>query len=171
MTRLFSYLALALVLVSHLTAASAVYASPLPEQLHGPRDTSWSANRRHCPAVYTDHEYITAIGESVEPETTMLTRASWYGNQFHGNTMRYGAVFHECDATVVAYNNLPGGTVLRVRNRANNRTIMVVVQDTGGPLVSRRLDLSRGAAQLLDPEYATKGVLQVEVEVLGQPTD
>lgn len=144
----------------------------------GPRDLTWRSigegpMNRTCPMVYVDNPSIASM-QDADPVKPVNMRASFYGNQYHGGILndadkKTNVRFHECDATVVAYNKLPKGTVLRVTNPKNGHTIMVVVQDTGGPTVDHVLDLSRGAAELLDPNYWEKGVLRLRVEVLGRP--
>jgi rare lipoprotein A (peptidoglycan hydrolase) len=148
--------------------------------LTGPRDLSWRSHGddpmdRTCPQLYVDHPYITEFEHAPTVESVRM-RASFYGNNFHGGILddedqTTNALFHECDATVVAYNSLPKGTVLRLTNRDTGRTILVVIQDFGGPQVKHRLDLSRGAAQALDPLYWKKGILKnLNMEILGKPT-
>lgn len=170
------------------TAATTVAYQSVPTlygipTITGPRDLSWKSvgndpMNRICPQIYVDHPYIDLM-RNTAPMPSEPMRASFYGNNYHGGPLddedRVGnARFHECDATVVAYNGLPRGTVLRLTNRSdeetsNGRVILVVIQDSGGEMVGRRLDLSRGAAEALDPLYWEKGVLQVDVEILGHP--
>ncbi len=121
-----------------------------------------TARRGWCTSVYTDHPKITDDTPIVVASTTMP--ASWYGKSLHGNDLNSGLPFHECDATVVASNKFPPGTVLRLTYKG--RSITVVVQDSGGEKVTERLDLARGAMQTLEPDHETVGVIEVLVEVL-----
>jgi rare lipoprotein A (peptidoglycan hydrolase) len=187
--------ALALAIISSPSIASESLAAPLapttvaykPQPklydtpaLTGPRDFSWRSvgsdpMDRTCPQLYVDHPSIEKLKHAA-PVKGQPIRASFYGNSFHGGILNdedkdTDALFHECDATVVAYNSLPQGTVLRITNKDTDRTILVVIQDTGGPKVDYRLDLSRGAAQALDPLYWEKGELKhLMMEVLGKPS-
>jgi hypothetical protein len=165
-------------LSTNVIAQSTLYGT---KTVTGVRDLSWRSMKtgtkpkdRTCPQVYVDHPSIDAM-RNATPEKVAVRKASYYGSgSLQGNPLNDGdpdtdALFHECDATVVASNEYESGTVLRLTNRDNGRAITVVVQDTGGPQVDHRLDLARGAAQLLDPKYWEKGVLRLRVEVLGQP--
>jgi rare lipoprotein A len=68
---------------------------------------------------------------------------------------------------VAAHRAYPFGTVVRVTNLRNDRSVNVKVVDRGpfGPAASRAaIDLSRRAAQALD--FIRAGRAQVEIEVL-----
>jgi rare lipoprotein A (peptidoglycan hydrolase) len=159
-------------------STNTLYGTPT---ITGERDLSWrsvgeGAMNRTCEQLYVDHPYIEIMRNAPALETSTM-RASFYGNSFHGGILddedrSHNALFHECDATVVAYNSLPKGTVLRLTNVTDNGMVRVayaVVQDSGGSMVSHRLDLSRGLCQTLDPLCWEKGVLRLTVEVLGRP--
>jgi rare lipoprotein A len=53
-------------------------------------------------------------------------------------------------AMTAAHRTLPFGTVLRVTNQKNGKTVHVRVNDRGPFVAGRVLDLSRAAAQKLD---------------------
>ena len=69
--------------------------------------------------------------------------------------------------SVAAHRSLAFGTVLRVRNPQNGRTVRVVVNDRGPFVAGRVLDLSRRAAEELD--FVREGVVEVEIEILEVP--
>jgi rare lipoprotein A len=61
-----------------------------------------------------------------------------------------------------AHRSLPFGTVLRVTNLANQRSITVTVNDRGPFIRGRILDVSSGAADALG--FRGAGVTQVRIE-------
>ncbi|MBX7157303.1 MAG: septal ring lytic transglycosylase RlpA family protein [Verrucomicrobiae bacterium] len=91
--------------------------------------------------------------------------ASWYGEQFHGRQTASGEVYNMYDKTA-AHRSLPFGTLLRVRNLANQRVTTVKVNDRGPFVRGRDLDLSYAAAKDLD--MISQGVAEVYVENLGR---
>lgn len=125
-----------------------------------------------CDFFFTQHPLLT--NEVFEVKKSFIADGSYYGNRlFHNrNKMAAGTKLHECDATVVAYNSLPLGTVLRITNPENDRQVLAVVQDRGGPNVSRRPDLARGLFERLKGDgQPADGVLKkltYEVLVPGQ---
>jgi rare lipoprotein A len=75
--------------------------------------------------------------------------ASWYGPGHHGKPTASGARF-DMNAMTAAHRSLPLGTMLRVENLANGRSIVVRINDRG-PFVGRRIiDLSMAAARRID---------------------
>ncbi|MEX2570747.1 MAG: septal ring lytic transglycosylase RlpA family protein [Gemmatimonadota bacterium] len=65
---------------------------------------------------------------------------------------------------VAAHRHLPFGSLLRVTNQANGRTVQVRVVDRGPFAKGRILDLSRRAAEQLD--FIRRGHTRVTIEVL-----
>src|ERR1700735_2221581 len=56
--------------------------------------------------------------------------ASWYGKFFQGKTTASGEPFDENQLTC-AHRSLPLGSVLRVTNLRNNKSVIVTVNDRG----------------------------------------
>jgi rare lipoprotein A len=90
--------------------------------------------------------------------------ASWYGKFFQGKTTASGEPFDENQLTC-AHRTLPLGSVLRVTNLKNNKTVIVTVNDRGPVPENRVIDLSRAAAQALD--FSDQGLAPVKVELIG----
>lgn len=95
---------------------------------------------------------------------TLILRASWYGKQSNGTRMADGEVFQASDPTIAAHKTLPFGTVLRVTNPENGKSIHVVVKDRGPYIAGRSLDLSHAAAAKLG--FVEKGVTRLEVQIV-----
>jgi rare lipoprotein A len=93
--------------------------------------------------------------------------ASYYGPGFHGKPTASGARF-DMHAMVAAHPSWPFGTLVRVTNLANGRTVRVRILDRGpaaGPRADGVLiDLSYGAARTLG--FLRSGRTRVRLEVL-----
>jgi rare lipoprotein A len=90
--------------------------------------------------------------------------ASWYGGVFNGRKTASGETF-DMYAMTACHPTLPFGTVVRVINRRNKRSVVVRITDRGYLYSGRILDLSYGAAQKL--EMIKPGLAQVDLEVLS----
>ena len=86
--------------------------------------------------------------------------ATWY---MHGSRTASGEKFNPNGLTA-AHKTLPFGTVLRVTNPDNNRSIVVRVNDRGPFTKGVDLDISRGGAQQLG--FINKGRTRLFVEEL-----
>jgi rare lipoprotein A len=74
--------------------------------------------------------------------------ASWYGDFFHGRKTANGEVY-DMNALSAAHPTLPMPTYATVTNLANNRTVVVRINDRGPYHGDRIIDLSHKAAELL----------------------
>ena len=89
--------------------------------------------------------------------------ASFYSNKFIGRKTASGEVFRQ-DKLTCAHNTLPMGTLIKVTNLKNDKTVTVRVNDRLHHRNPRLVDLSRAAAKTLD--FHDDGVTKVRVEVL-----
>src|SRR5438270_527883 len=94
-------------------------------------------------------------------------RASWYGKQFVGRATASGEPFDMYQFTA-AHRTLPLGTQVRVTNLANGRALVVRINDRGPMIEGRILDLSYGAARVLD--LHARGIGKVRIDVIP-PTE
>ncbi len=95
--------------------------------------------------------------------------ASWYGGVFNGRRTASGEVF-DMYAMTACHPTLPFGSIVRVVNRANHRSVVVRITDRGDLVQEGRIiDLSYGAAQRLG--IAWQGLAKVDLQVLslGKP--
>ncbi len=74
--------------------------------------------------------------------------ASWYGNKFHGHLTSNGEIYNMYSMSA-AHKNLPLPTYLKVTNNANNKSVIVRVNDRGPFHQDRIIDLSYSAAYKL----------------------
>lgn len=89
--------------------------------------------------------------------------ASYYGNEFQGRKTANGERYDQKELSG-AHRTLPFGTMVRVRNTANDRSVVVRINDRGPWKESRVLDVSYAAAEKL--EMTRSGTAAVEVTVL-----
>jgi len=88
---------------------------------------------------------------------------SWYGAQFQDRKTASGERF-DSGAFTMAHPRLPFGTMVRVTNLRNGRSVVVRVNDRG-PFVGKRIaDLSQAAASEIG--MMRKGVARARIEVL-----
>ena len=99
----------------------------------------------------------------VEDGQVLKGMASWYGPGFNGKRTASGERFNQGKLTA-AHKTLPFGTLVRVTNLQNARTVEVRINDRGPFVRGRIIDLSRGAAERLD--MIRTGVVPVEVMIL-----
>jgi rare lipoprotein A len=91
--------------------------------------------------------------------------ASWYGGVFHGRKTASGETFDE-NALTACHNTLPFGSLVRVVNKRNGRSVVVRITDRGDLKEGRIIDLSRAAADKLAMTEA--GLAPVELDVLSR---
>ena len=89
--------------------------------------------------------------------------ASYYGNEFQGRKTANGERYDKNELSG-AHRTLPFGTMVRVRNTTNDRSVVIRINDRGPWKESRVLDVSFAAAQELD--MTRSGTASVEVTVL-----
>ena len=90
--------------------------------------------------------------------------ASWYGKEFHGKLAANGEVF-DMTAFTAAHRKLPLGSVVRVLNVENGKSVHVRITDRGPYVIGRMLDLSQAAARALD--MVDTGTAAIQLEVIG----
>lgn len=90
-------------------------------------------------------------------------KASYYGTRHHGRKTASGERFNK-NALTAAHRTLPFGSLVRVINLNNNKSIVVRINDRGPYAKGRIIDLSEQAAREINMIRA--GVAQVRVELL-----
>lgn len=94
--------------------------------------------------------------------------ASWYGEKFHGHLTSNGEIY-DMYAMSAAHKTLPLPTYVRVTNLANDRSVVVRVNDRGPFHGDRIIDLSYVAAYKLG--MLSTGTARVRVEALHPDND
>jgi rare lipoprotein A len=93
--------------------------------------------------------------------------ASWYGEYFVGKPTASGEDFDMYDMTA-AHPTLPLGSYVRVTNLRNGRVVVVKVNDRGPIVPGRIIDLSYGAAQVL--QFENRGLQKVRLDLVKPRT-
>jgi rare lipoprotein A len=105
--------------------------------------------------------------QNFETGETESGKASWYGQE-QGLHTASGERFDATELTA-AHRHLPFGTIVRVTNKQNGRSVEVRINDRGPWRGGRIIDVTSAAANILDMKRA--GVVPVELEIirLGSP--
>ena len=93
---------------------------------------------------------------------------SYYADKFNGRPTASGSTYRPGQMTA-AHNTLPFGTLIRVTNTRNGRSVDVTVTDRGPHTKGYIVDVSRRAAVQLDIIQA--GVVPVQVTVIREAAD
>lgn len=112
------------------------------------------------PISSTGINNLFARTSKIDPDFVQEGEASWYGPGFHGRKTASGERFDTYEMTA-AHKTLPFGTVLKVTNLNNGKTVIVTVNDRGPYVGGRIIDLSKAAKDALD----MGGTAQVRLEV------
>lgn len=114
---------------------------------------------KNAPASHSSPSPKAAEGELTPTVWVMRGVASYYGDEFHGRKTANGERYDRNEFSA-AHRTLPFGSMLKVRNLANNRTVLVRVNDRGPFKADRILDVSFAAARELD--MTRSGTAQIE---------
>lgn len=91
--------------------------------------------------------------------------ASFYGPEFHGRRTASGERY-DSNALSAAHRTLPFGTLVRVTNLKNGKSVVVTITDRGPFRRGRIVDVSRRAARELG--FLRAGVTRVRLEVVSE---
>lgn len=115
----------------------------------------------------------TQTGKAEQPADTaphtpqhhwyQIGRASWYGKLFQGQQTASGEDF-DMNAMTCAHRTLPMGSLVRVTNLRNHKSVVVRVNDRGPIPHNRIIDLSYKAARMLG--FGHRGTAPVRVDLI-----
>ncbi len=94
--------------------------------------------------------------------------ATWYGTVFNGRKTASGETF-DMYAMTACHPTLPFGSLVRVVNLKNKRSVVVRITDRGDLSEGRIIDLSYGAAERLAMTEAGLAPVVLEVLTPGRP--
>jgi len=94
---------------------------------------------------------------------TQVGYASYYADKFHGRTTACGEIYDRNKYTA-AHRTLPCGTIVKVVNLENGKSVVVRINDRGPFVRGRIIDLSYAAAKKIG--MIRKGVVKVRIEVV-----
>lgn len=89
--------------------------------------------------------------------------ASYYSSVFEGRATASGEIYSGSELTA-AHKTLPFGTIVKVRNLKNNKSVIVRINDRGPSKTERVIDLSYRAAEILD--MIRDGIVKVEIIII-----
>jgi len=102
--------------------------------------------------------------------TTMLAnaleygKASFYSVKSNRGTMTASGERLSDTKLTAAHRTLPFGSIVRITNLSNGKSILVRVNDRGPFISGRIIDVSVAAATILD--FKQKGIIKVKVELI-----
>lgn len=89
--------------------------------------------------------------------------ASFMADELHGKKTASGETYNMRDLTA-AHKHLPFGTIVKVVNLKNRKTVNVTINDRGPYVKDRIIDVSFEAAKQLD--FVNEGVTPVKINVI-----
>ncbi len=128
-----------------------------------------NAGKENSGIIYLSEEEQRSVNrnETQQPKRVtgdaQLGKASYYADKFHGRKTASGELYDR-DKMTAAHRTLPFGTMCRVTNLANAKSVEVRVNDRGPFSKGRVIDVSYRAMSLLDGIHA--GLINVKVEVI-----
>jgi len=136
--------------------------SDTPADLHNIPDAVPRAEPFHR---YANRPY-TVLGKNYTPLTEVgqykkTGIASWYGKKFHGKKTSIGETYDMYGMTA-ASTTLPIPSYAKVTNLANNKSVVVRINDRGPFMHERVIDLSYTAAAKLGIIGSGQGEVEVE---------
>ena len=129
----------------------------------GPNNSEASSAQTR--AVQAKPEFRTQTGKN---QPYQIGTASWYGEYFVGKPTASGEDFDMYDMTA-AHPTLPLGSYVRVTNLRNGRVVVVKVNDRGPVVPGRIIDLSYGAAKVL--QFDQRGLQRVRLDLVRPRTE
>ncbi|WP_254911127.1 septal ring lytic transglycosylase RlpA family protein [Pseudoalteromonas sp. A601] len=90
-------------------------------------------------------------------------KASFYADIYQGRPTASGELFNQ-HVISAAHKNWPFGTAVKVTNLANNKTVIVKINDRGPFVRGRVIDLSKRAFSQI--ATLNDGLIDVRIEVL-----
>lgn len=126
--------------------------TPLP-RFRSENNSKLPIENRQLNETYKNHEVIEFI------EGT----ASFYADKFNGRITYSGEVYDMFGITA-AHQSFPMDTIIRVTNLKNNKSTILRINDRMPTRGDRIIDLSLGAAMVLD--FVNDGITDARVEVL-----
>ncbi len=105
-----------------------------------------------------------ALAEPTDTVAPKVGTASWYGSEFKNRRTASGERF-DPRAFTGAHRSLPLGSLVRVTNLLNGRSVLVTITDRGPFRRRREIDLSLGAAREIG--IVERGVARVLIEPLS----
>lgn len=122
----------------------------------------YSSNENRGNSSQTENDDALELHD-VAPVAVEIGTASFYGKDFDGKITYNGEVY-DMYGISAAHPSYPMGTLIRVTNLSNDKSIELVINDRMPYRADRIIDLSYGTAKELD--FLAEGLAEVKIEVL-----
>jgi rare lipoprotein A len=109
------------------------------------------------------------LASCAKPAYEMRGYASYIADQYAGQYTTSGSIYHPQGWTA-AHNTLPFGTVVKVKNHSNGRTVNVTVTDRFPYYPNRVINLSRAAAEYIQIPHHQLGDVTVTAKTIAGGT-
>jgi rare lipoprotein A len=103
---------------------------------------------------------ILLLASSCATKTVLTGKASYYADSFQGKKTANGERYKQGKLTA-AHKTLPFGTMVKVTNLKNGKSVKVRINDRGPYAAGRIIDLSKKAAKKIG--MVKQGVAEVKV--------
>jgi len=103
-------------------------------------------------------------GTTIAQTSTATGYASWYHPNLQGRATASGEIYDRTKYTA-AHRTLPFGSLVRVTNLSNGKSVTVRINDRGPSIQGRLIDISEAAAR--DIDMIDQGVVQVRLDVIS----
>ena len=125
--------------------------------------TKSEITNHNLPVFENPIEEVTSISQNVNVkyDGMGIMKASWYGQRFHFRLTANGEIYDQMGYTA-AHKSLPFGTLLRLTNPKNHKSIVVRINDRETYIPGRKIDLSKKVATVLGTY--NKRVVKLKVE-------
>jgi len=110
--------------------------------------------------------FLALLASCAKPAYEMRGYASYIADHYAGHYTTSGAIYQPQGWTA-AHNTLPFGTVVKVKNNTNGRTVNVTVNDRFPYYPNRVINLSRAAAEHIQLPYHQLGDVTVTAKTLA----
>ena len=131
----------------------------LPLQLNASKKQHYMTN-----LIFASFFYCLSCTDAQAPNPYIqIGEASYYARMFEGRPTASGTLYRE-DSLTAAHRTLPMGTVVKIENLRNQKSVIVEINDRGPYAQGRIIDLSRAAAKKL--KMLDEGVAEVRLEVV-----
>jgi rare lipoprotein A len=117
-----------------------------------------------CLASACAFGHARTVSPTASTEIKQTGIASYYSDKFQGRRTANGERYDK-NALTAVHPRLPFGTVIRVTNLHNHRSVELRINDRKHARSRRLLDVSKRAAQELG--FVHSGITKVELEVLS----
>ena len=108
--------------------------------------------------------YFLVVIPAFSQEYSQEGKASFYADKYENRLTASGEKYKHSRMTA-AHKTLPFGTIVKVTNLDNNKSVEVKINDRGPFVEGRILDLSKSAAEKLD--FINNGLANVKIEVIN----